>query len=56
MRQLKIAVPLGGGEHEETLVVIAVVGLALLGTAPGQPFHKSNRPPCRSVASSPTTT
>jgi hypothetical protein len=33
VRQLKIAVPLGGANMKKTLVVTAVVGLALLGTA-----------------------
>jgi quercetin dioxygenase-like cupin family protein len=33
MRQLKIAVPLGGANMKKTFVVTAVVGLALLGTA-----------------------
>jgi hypothetical protein len=33
MRRFKIAVPLGGANMKKTLVVAAVVGLALLGTA-----------------------
>ncbi len=38
LRQLKIAVPLGGANMKKTLVVAAVVGLALLGTAAEAPL------------------